>query len=101
DFVMKLWLNEQYIFIPSISFFLFSFYTLLHCINAILINVQNGLGQLNTQIYSITLGIVVYSIGCIIPEGGIVDYNYLIILKIIGTFLGIILNSKVLIQFLK
>jgi len=92
DSLLHFWLGNQFIDIPYISFFLFSFYTFLHCLNSIIANIQNGLGQLKFQIISTTLSLAIYIIGCFVFNIKDLGYNYLIILKIVGTALAFGVN---------
>jgi O-antigen/teichoic acid export membrane protein len=94
--LLRLWLGDQFLNISYSSFYLFSFYTFSHCLNAILINIQNGLGQLRLQIVSTSLSLAIYVTGCLILNVKNLGYDYLIVLKIIGTGIAIGINLFVL-----
>ena len=101
--ILHIWLGNQFINISYTSFLLFSVYTLFHCLNAILINIQNGLGQLKIQILSTTISIIIYFTGCYIFDIRTtgVGFNFLIVLKIIGTVVAITINSLTLKQLVR
>ncbi|WP_147294309.1 MATE family efflux transporter [Pontibacter diazotrophicus] len=96
DWLLGLWLEDNYTVITSLTFYLFAVYTLTHCINAIFINLQNGLGELKLQIFSTLIALIIYIIGCFALDISKVGYNYLIVLKIVGTLAAILINSFIL-----
>ncbi len=94
--IISLWLGDDNIFFESITFYLFSIYTLFHCLNAIFIYLQNGLGTLKIQIYSSTIIIILYVSACFIIDINKYGYNSIIVIKIIAMLLSMILNSFIL-----
>jgi O-antigen/teichoic acid export membrane protein len=92
DNLLHFWLGNQFLNISYTSFYLFSIYTFVHCLNAILANIQNGLGELKLQMASIFISLVIYITGCFILDVKNLGYNYLIVLKIIGTVVAIGIN---------
>jgi hypothetical protein len=91
--ILHIWLGKQFVNISSSTFYLFSFYTFFHCLNAIIVNIQNGLGLLKLQIISTSASILIYLSGCLLFSMNDYGYNYLIVLKIIGTIVAIGINS--------
>lgn len=92
SFIIKVWLGDSIGNIPKSIFYLFSLYTLFHCINAIFINIQNGIGLLRFQVYSILVSLSVYVLGLFIFNIVELGFQLVIILKSIGTFMAIGLN---------
>lgn len=94
--IISLWLGNVDLNLESITFYLFSIYVLLHCLNAIFLNLQNGLGLLKIQIYTTTLALLLYVIGCYFIDIKLHGFNVIIALKIIVMAISTILNSFIL-----
>jgi hypothetical protein len=75
---------------------LFSIYLLFHCINAIFLNLQNGLGILKTQILTAFLALFFYCVACYFIDLKYYGYNAIIIIKIVVIGLSMIANSVIL-----
>ena len=90
--ILTFWLGEKAPAIASSTFFLFTGYTFLHCLNAIYINYFNGIGQLKSQMILMLSSILIYILGCF--SFNIQDYGYdvIIIFKIIGISIYLIGN---------
>ena len=82
--ILDLWLGENAPKIALSTFFLFTGYTFLHCLNAIFINYFNGIGQLKYQMILMFISILIYILGCISFNIQVLGYNVLIIFKIMG-----------------
>lgn len=91
--ILKLWFGNDINFkgLTILPFILFSIFTFLHCINAIFINLQNGLGDLKIQIISMIIMIVIMLVGIFILNK-YENYNYLIIIKSFALLIGILIN---------
>ena len=87
--ILTFWLGENAPKIASSTFFLFTGYTFLHCVNAIYINYFNGIGKLRHQLFLMLLSILIYILCCFCFNIQDLGYNAIIIFKIIGvsTFL--------------
>ncbi|WP_298781235.1 hypothetical protein [uncultured Polaribacter sp.] len=94
--IINLWLGSNNLGLESLTFYLFSIYTFFHCINAIFLNLQNGLGKLKLQIYTSFLVLFLYVLGCYLIDVKLHGYNSIITLKIGVMVLSIILNSLIL-----
>ena len=94
--ILLFWLGADFARLASSTFYLFAFYTFFHCVNAIFINLQNGLGELKVQIISTLIALSIYVAGCFMIDIKTVGYNYLILLKVIGTLTAVFINSFVL-----
>jgi O-antigen/teichoic acid export membrane protein len=94
--IITIWIKDSRFSIQSETFYLFSIYLLLHCINAIFVNLQNGLGFLKIQICSSILGIIIYLLGCYFIDIKMYGYNIIIILKIGSTLLSLLMNSSII-----
>lgn len=99
--ILSLWLSSNDFNISSKTFYMFSIYMFLHCINAIYVNLQNGLGFLRIQIYSITLSLIVYGLGCYLIDIKSYGYNVIVLLKIITMGLSLTINSFILLKLKK
>lgn len=96
--ILSFWLNTNDFNISTKTFYMFSIYMFLHCINAIYVNLQNGLGFLRIQIYSITLSLVLYGLGCYLIDIKSYGYNVIVLLKILSMGLSVIINSFILLK---
>ena len=94
--IISFWLGENILELESLTFYLFSIYVFLHCINAIFQNLQNGLGMLKIQIYTSLFALSIYALGCYLIDIKLYGYNSIIMLKIGVMFLSVILNSLIL-----
>jgi len=94
--IINFWLGGNNLKLESLTFYLFSIYVLFHCLNAIFINLQNGLGLLKMQILTTSFAIALYLLGCYLFDVKHLGYNILIELKIGILALSIIFNSLVL-----
>mgnify|MGYP000380312218 CR=1 FL=1 len=94
--IINIWLENNNLALESLTFYLFSIYILFHCLNAIFLNLQNGLGFLKIQIYTTTLALLLYTIGCYFIDIKLHGYNIIIILKIIVMAISTLLNSFIL-----
>lgn len=94
--IINLWLGDEKITFDSITFYLFSVYTFFHCLNAVFVYLQNGLGALKIQIYTSTFIIIFYISACFIIDINKYGYNSIIIVKIVAMGLSMILNSFIL-----
>lgn len=94
--LINLWLGDNNLNLKSISFYLFSIYTLLHCINAIFVNLQNGIGNLRLQIITNIIILVVYAVACYIIDISYYGYNSILVIKIGVMIIAVILNSRIL-----
>lgn len=92
DKLLYFWLGNELPNLTYTSFYLFSIYTLVHCLNAIVANIQNGIGELRLQMISIFISLAIYITGCLVLDVNKLGYNYLIVLKIIGTVVAIGIN---------
>lgn len=90
--ILDFWLGSSYGRISESIFYVFSVYTLLHCINAIFVNIQNGIGKLKFQMYSMLLCIFIYGIGFFLFDISLYGFKLLIILKIVGLIFALGLN---------
>lgn len=90
--ILTFWLGDKAPKIASSTFFLFTGYTFLHCLNAIYINYFNGIGQLKHQIILMLLSILIYILGCISFNIHDLGYDIIIIFKIIGVSIFLIGN---------
>lgn len=96
--ILDLWIGKNVLNLESLTFYLFSIYTFFHCINAIFVNLQNGVGFLKIQIFSTIIALVLYGLGCYIIDIKENGYNVIIIIKIIVLALSILINSTILKQ---
>lgn len=94
--IINLWLGEEIISFDSLTFYLFSVYIFFHCLNAIFVYLQNGLGILKIQIYTATFIILLYVLACFIVDINKYGYNSIIIIKIFTMGISMILNSFIL-----
>lgn len=90
--IQAFWLGANNLFIESTPFYLFSFYTLFHCMNAIFINISNGIGKIKAQVISTLIAIAIYIMGVIILDLNRFGYNGLICLKIAGMAIALCIN---------
>ncbi len=94
--IINLWIKNNTPILQRNSFYIFSFYVLFHCINAVFVNLQNGLGQLKIQIYVTFFLLLVYLLGCYLLDIKKYGYNSIIILKTVLMFFSLIFNSLIL-----
>lgn len=95
DFILKIWFGEKSnLDISIITFFLFSLYTFFHCVNAVFINMQNGIGDVKVQIISTISMIIILILGIITVNVIDYGYNFLLVLKIIAVCVGILINIR-------
>lgn len=99
--IIAIWIKNKEFNIKSETFYLFSVYLFFYCINAIFINLQNGLGFLKIQIYSSILALIIYSLGCYFVDIKLYGYNFIILLKLIIAILSILINSLVIFKIKK
>lgn len=93
DNLILLWLGENNLNLESLTFYLYTVYLLFHCINAIFVNIQNGLGLLKIQIATATFALVTYVVVCYFVDIVYYGYNVLIMIKIGVMFISLVLNS--------
>ena len=96
--ILDFWIGKNILKIDSLTFYLFSIYTFFHCINAIFVNLQNGVGFLKIQILSIILALALYGLGCYLFDIKEYGYNVIIIIKIVVLALSVLINSSILKQ---
>lgn len=99
--ILNLWLGTNVFHITSLTFYLFSIYTLFHCVNAVFVNIQNGLGFLKIQIFSTFLSLMLYGMGCYFIDIKHYGYNSIIALKLSVMALSAIINASVLLKLKK
>lgn len=99
--IISIWLQNKEFNIKTITFYLFSVYLLLHCINAIFVNLQNGLGFIKIQIYSSILSLTIYGLGCYFIDMKSYGYNVIILLKIVTMLISLLMNSLVILKLKK
>lgn len=92
--IISFWLGESLNF-QNLSFYLFSFYLLLHCINAIFVNIQNGIGLIKAQIIGNVIVLIVYFLAINIIDLDFYGYNALIIIKTILMLILVIINFSI------
>ena len=96
--ILDLWIGKNVLNLDSLTFYLFSIYTFFHCINAIFVNLQNGVGFLKIQIFSTILALALYGLGCYLIDIKEYGYNVIVIIKIIVLALSVLINSSILKQ---
>jgi O-antigen/teichoic acid export membrane protein len=94
--IINFWLGDEAIIFNYITFYLFSVYTFFHCINAIFVYLQNGLGTLKIQIYTSIVIIISYVLACFIVDINKYGYDSIIIIKIVAMGLSMVSNSFIL-----
>ena len=95
--LITLWFGKNNtLHLETLSFFLFTIYTFFHCINAILINFQNGLGAVRIQIISTIVMLVIFIGGSYTLDVARYGYNFIIIIKSVAVLVAIIINSFIL-----
>jgi O-antigen/teichoic acid export membrane protein len=94
--ILFLWLGENNLNLISSTFYLYTVYLLFHCINAVFVNIQNGLGFLKIQIITAILALIIYIMTCYFVDIVYHGYNVLIMIKIAVMGLSLVLNSFVL-----
>jgi O-antigen/teichoic acid export membrane protein len=94
--IMEIWLGDPNVITSKWTLLIFSFYAFLHCINAIFVNIQNGIGELKTQVISLFFVIILYVITCYNFHIKSIGYSSIILFKTISMLLLIILNSTVI-----
>lgn len=99
--IVLFWLDTSDFNLTSKTFYMFSIYMLFHCINAIFVNLQNGLGYIKIQIYSTVLSLILYLLGCYLIDIKHYGYNVVVLLKILTMGLSLIINSSVLLKLKK
>lgn len=91
--IINFWFGQQNnLNLYFLTFLLFTIYAFLHCLNAILVNFQNGIGDMKIQIFSTIIVMIVYFGLIFIYDINIYGYNYLIIIKIFSILIGLIIN---------
>jgi O-antigen/teichoic acid export membrane protein len=95
--LVKFWIGDRMEFEYS-TFYLFTVYTLFHCINALFVNIQNGIGYLKIQIISNIVVLVLYFLSIYFINLTHYDYNMIIKIKIILMFILIGFNSTILLK---
>lgn len=78
--------------LEPLTFYLFSCFTFLYCFNAAIINFQNGIGDIKTQIISTGIMILLLIGGSIVLNVDKYGYNLILIVKTIALIIGIIIN---------
>jgi O-antigen/teichoic acid export membrane protein len=94
--IMQIWLGDPNVITSKWTLFIFSFYAFLHCLNAIYVNIQNGIGELKIQVISLFFVIILYVIACYNFQIKSIGYSSIILFKTISMLLLIILNSTVI-----
>jgi O-antigen/teichoic acid export membrane protein len=94
--ILFLWLGENNLNLISSTFYLYTVYLLFHCINAVFVNIQNGLGFLKIQIITAILALIIYIMTCYFVDIVYYGYNVLIMIKIAVMGLSLVLNSFIL-----
>lgn len=90
--IINLWFGKNVFYFTKNTFYLFSVFTFFHCFNAVLINFQNGIGDMKIQILSTSLMIIIYFSGAYLMNTNNYGYNGLIVIKICAVFIGILIN---------
>lgn len=94
-FILTLWFGKNNtLHLGRLSFFLFSIYAFIHCLNAVLANYQNGIGDLRIQILSNLIIVSILVIGAFIIDIPKYGYNSLVIIKIVAISIGTIINLR-------
>ena len=96
QYIINFWIGENVFNILDSTFYLFVVYLFFHCINSVLVNIQNGLSQLKFQKYSVILSLFFYFMGCYFLDIKSYGYNMIIILKIGIMFFSVIINSSII-----
>jgi O-antigen/teichoic acid export membrane protein len=91
--LMFFWLGDEIAF-KSSAFYFFTIYTFFHCINAIFVNIQNGIGILKIQIIANTIVILLYIL--IIKFSVFDDYEQLIKIKTLLMLILVTINALIL-----
>jgi O-antigen/teichoic acid export membrane protein len=94
--ILLLWLGENNLNFASSTFYLYTVYLLFHCINAVFVNIQNGLGKIKIQIGATILALIIYVTVCYFIDIAYYGYNVIIIIKIVVMGLSLVLNSFIL-----
>tara|TARA_A100001015_G_scaffold301990_1_gene389638 strand:+ start:93 stop:1400 length:1308 start_codon:yes stop_codon:yes gene_type:complete len=94
--IMQIWLGDPDVITSKWTLIIFSFYAFLHCLNAIYVNIQNGIGELKTQVISLFFVIILYVIACYNFHIKSIGYSSIILFKTISMLLLIIFNSTVI-----
>lgn len=94
--ILFLWLGENNLNLESSTFYLYAIYLLFHCINAVFVNIQNGLGMLKIQIRATILSLIIYVTACYFVDIVYFGYNVIVIIKIAVIGLSLVLNSFIL-----
>jgi len=94
--IINLWLGKNSFHISSSTFYLFAIYTFFHCLNAIFVNIQNGLGYLKIQIYSMIFMLLLYGLGCYFIDIKHHGYIAIILLKLVIMGFLALINATIL-----
>lgn len=92
------WLGDEVIFKNSVFYF-FSVYTFFHCINAIFVNIQNGIGVLKIQIIANVIVILIYVL--IIKFSIFDNYEQIIKIKTLLILILVAINALILKKIIK
>ena len=94
--ILFLWLGENTLNLESSTFYLYTFYLLFHCINAVFVNIQNGLGFLKIQIITAIFALIAYILACYFVDIVYYGYNVIIMIKVVIMGLSLVFNSLIL-----
>ena len=96
--ILFLWLGENNLNLESSTFYLYTVYLLFHCVNAVFVNIQNGLGLLKIQIITAVFALITYIAACYFVDIVYYGYNVLIIIKVAVMGISLVSNSFILKQ---